>query len=150
MYHTLIRSKVRDVFKRLSHGDYEPVLASLAPNFEHWFIGDHALSGLRTSQAITRAWYERLYRIFPDLRFDLHRIVVQGAPWDTTVTIEWTDHFTLHTGKQGSNFGVHIIRFKWAQAVSVRVYCDTQLLSDNLAIQAQNGVKDAALSPLIG
>ncbi len=150
MYHFIMRSKVRDVFKSLGHGDYSPVLSSLAPNFEHWFIGDHALSGLRTSLPVTRAWYERLYKIFPDLRFELKNIVVQGWPWDTTVTVEWDDRFTLRTGEHGSNCGVHIVHFKWAKADSVRIYCDTKLLMENLAIQTENGIGDAAMTPLIG
>jgi len=150
MYHAIMKSKVRGVFKSLSNGNFAPVLSSLAPKFEHWFSGDHALSGLRTSMSITRAWYERLYRIFPDLHFDLNHMVVQGGPWDTTVTIQWTDHFTLRTGEQRSNCGAHIIHFKWAKADSVRVYCDTKLLLDSLAVQSQNGVADAAMSPLTG
>ena len=150
MYHAIMRSKVRGVFEALSRGDYQPVLASLAPQFEHWFVGTHALAGLRTSLSVTKAWYERLYRIFPDLRFDLNRVVSQGTPWDTTVTIEWTDHFTLRTGEKRSNCGVHIIRFRWTKAVSVRIYCDTALLIENLALQSQHGVEEAKLLPLIG
>jgi ketosteroid isomerase-like protein len=150
VYHAIMRSKIKDVFKSLSRGDYQPVLSSLAPNFEHWFIGDHALSGLRTSMPVTRAWYERLYKIFPDLRFELINIVVQGTPWDTTVMIEWMDLFTLRNGRQGSNVGVHIIHFKWAKADSVRIYCDTKLLIESLEVQSVHGVEDARQLPLIG
>jgi ketosteroid isomerase-like protein len=150
VYHAIMRSKIKDVFKSLSRGDYQPVLSSLAPNFEHWFIGDHALSGLRTSMPVTRAWYERLYKIFPDLRFELINIVVQGTPWDTTVMIERMDLFTLRNGRQGSNVGVHIIHFKWAKADSVRIYCDTKLLIESLEVQSVHGVEDARQLPLIG
>jgi ketosteroid isomerase-like protein len=150
MYHAIVRSKVHSVFNSLGHGDYEPVLSSLASQFEHWFIGDHALSGTRTSISVTRAWYERLYRIFPDLRFELKAITLSGPPWNTTVTIEWADFFTLKNGRQGSNCGVHIIRFKWTSAVSVRIYCDTELLIENLKIQAGAGVADAGLPALVG
>jgi ketosteroid isomerase-like protein len=100
MYHAIMRSKIRDVFKSLSQGNYDPVLSSLAPNFEHWFIGNHALSGLRTSMPVTHAWYERLYKILPDLRFELTNAVVQGTPWDTAVTVEWKDFFTLKNEAQ--------------------------------------------------
>jgi ketosteroid isomerase-like protein len=150
MYHAIMRSKVKDVFKSLSHGDYQPVLSSLAPNFEHWFIGNHALSGLRTSMPVTRAWYERLYKIFPDLRFELTNIVIKGSPWGTTVTIEWRDFFTLRNGRQGSNCGVHIVHFKWAKIDSLRIYCDTKLLIESLEIQSTHGVEDAGQLPLIG
>ncbi|HCR72831.1 MAG TPA: hypothetical protein DIW23_15410 [Anaerolineae bacterium] len=150
MYHAIMRSKIKDVFASLSQADYTPVLSSLAPNFEHWFIGNHALSGLRTSMLVTRAWYERLYKILPDLRFELTNIIVQGTPWDTTVTIEWKDFFTLRNGKQASNCGVHIIHFKWARADSIRIYCDTKLLIEYLEIQSAHGVEEASKLPLVG
>ena len=150
MYHAIIRSKVRDVFNQLNKGKYDLVFASLAPNFEHWFIGDHALSGLRTSLPITRQWYERLFRIFPNIHFDLKAVVVQGWPWDTTVTIEWDDSYILLNGERRWNCGVHIVHFKWAKADSIHIYCDTELLLKNMAIQGQAGVKDVSLPPLIG
>ncbi len=83
------------MFNALNNGNYEPVFDSLVPKFEHWFIGEHALSGLRTSLSVTRQWYERLYKIFPNIHFYLKNIAVQGAPWDTTVTVEWDDSYTL-------------------------------------------------------
>lgn len=150
MYHAIMRSKVCDVFDQLNHGNYEPIFASLAPKFEHWFIGEHALSGLRTSLPVTRTWYERLYRIFPNIYFDLKKVVVQGMPWDTTVLVEWNDSYTLLNGEKRANLGVHVIHFKWAKADSIRIYCDTALLLDNMAIQAQAGVDEVALPPLIG
>ena len=150
MYHTIMRSKVRDVFDQLNEGKYDLIFASLAPKFEHWLIGDHALSGLRTSLLVTRQWYERLYRIFPNIHFDLKKIIVQGTPWDTTVTVEWDDSYILLNGEKRTNLGVHIIHFKWFKADSIRVYCDTKLLLENLAIQAKGGVEDVALPPLIG
>ena len=150
MYHSLIRSKVRDVFAQLNNGKYDMVFASLASKFEHWFIGEHALSGLRTSLPITRQWYERLFKIFPNIHFDLKNIVVQGAPWDTTITVEWDDSYTLLNGEKRWNLGVHIIHFKWFKADSIRIYCDTKLLLDNLAIQAKGGVDEVSKPPLIG
>ncbi|MBK9925840.1 MAG: nuclear transport factor 2 family protein [Anaerolineales bacterium] len=150
MYHAIMRSKVREVFDQLNEGKYDLILTNLAPKFEHWFIGEHALSGLRTSLPVTRQWYERLYQIFPNIHFDIKNIVVQGAPWDTTVTVEWDDSYTLLNGKKRSNLGVHIIHFKWFKADSIRIYCDTKLLLANLAIQAEGGVADVALPPLIG
>jgi len=150
MYHAIMHSKVKEVFDELNNGNYEPIFASLAPKFKHWFIGDHALSGLRTSLPVTRQWYERLYRIFPNIHFDVKNIVVQGMPWDTTVTVEWDDSYTLLNGEKRSNLGVHIIHFKWAKADSIRIYCDTKLLLENLGIQSQGGIEEATSPPLIG
>ena len=150
MYHAIMRSKIREVFDQLNKGNYEPILVSLAPKFEHWFIGEHVLSGLRTSLPVTRKWYERLYRIFPNIHFDLKNIVVQGMPWNTTALVEWNDSYTLLNGEKRANLGAHVIHFKWAKADSIRIYCDTKLLLENLAIQKQGGIAEVDLPPLVG
>ena len=68
-----------------------PVLASFAPRFEHAFLGEHALGGARHTLSATRRWYERLYRLLPDIRFDLRSIAVSGPPWNTTVVVDWDE-----------------------------------------------------------
>lgn len=138
------------MFQELNRGNYEPVLKAFARDFEHWFIGQHALSGVRRTLPVTRQWYERLYRIFPDIRFELLNITVSGWPWDTQVTVEWKDHFTLHNGVKGANGGVHLIRLKWGQCTSLRIYCDTHLLKENLTVQFNGGIEDAGCGPLQG
>ena len=148
MYHSIVRKIIKNLFMELNKGNYEPVLNTLGKNFEHWFSGDHALSGHRTTMPVTRAWYERLYKIFPELHFDLHEVVVNGWPWDTRVAVEWTEPYFLN-GVPGANRGTHFIRLKWGKGVSVRIYCDTQLLRENLAIQHANGIPEAAAAPLI-
>lgn len=150
MYYMIVRAKIRGLFDSLNNGDYEPILATFAPKFEHWFIGTHALSGLRTSMPVTRAWYERLFRIFPNIHFDLHNVAVSGWPWNTVVTVEWTDTYTLLNGEKRSNCGVHLIQLVWGRGVSLHVYCDTKLLLENLAIQESGGIHEAAFAALNG
>lgn len=149
MYHSIVRNIIKKLFNELNKGNYEPVLNTLGKNFEHCFAGDHALSGRRTTMPVTRAWYERLYKIFPNLHFDLHNVVVSGWPWDTRVAVEWSEPYILN-GVPGANGGTHFIQLKWGKGVSVRIYCDTHLLLDNLAIQHTNGIAEAAYAPLIG
>jgi ketosteroid isomerase-like protein len=151
MYHAIVSSRINKLFDALNRGDYEPVLATCAGEFEHWFIGrDHALAGRRTTLPVTRKWYERLFAIFPNIHFDIQRIIVCGWPWDTTVTVEWSDSYTLLNGEKRHNCGVHVIRLKWGKGVSVRIYCDTQLLLENLAVQQHGGIEQAAAAPLVG
>lgn len=149
MYHAVIRAIVKNLFRALNKGDYEPILAGFAPEFEHWFVGTHALSGLRTSMPTTRAWYERLLKIFPNIKFDIRNIVVSGWPWNTLVAVEWTDSYTLLNGEKRTNCGVHMIRLVWGKGVSVHIYCDTELLLENLAIQKAGGIGEASYAPLI-
>lgn len=149
MYHAVIRAIVKNLFRALNKGDYEPILAGFAPEFEHWFVGTHALSGLRTSMPTTRAWYERLLKVFPNIKFDIRNIVVSGWPWNTLVAVEWTDSYTLLNGEKRTNCGVHMIRLVWGKGVSVHIYCDTELLLENLAIQKAGGIGEASYAPLI-
>lgn len=149
MYHAIVRHKVAGIFKALNKGNYEPVLRMTARHFEHRFAGEHALSGCRTDLDLTRTWYERLFRIFPNLRFQVQNIVINGWPWNTTVAVEWTDSYTLLNGESRSNSGVHFIRLKWGRGVSVRIYCDTEQLLQNLAIQHRGGIADAVMEPLV-
>src|ERR1700729_824177 len=69
-YHAIVRRRIRALFAAVNDGNTEPVLASFAPRFEHAFLGEHALGGARHTLPATRRWYERLYRLLPDIRFD--------------------------------------------------------------------------------
>jgi ketosteroid isomerase-like protein len=80
MYHAIVEKRVRTLFDAVNRGDAEPVLCSFSQRFEHLFLGEnHALSGSRHTLALTRAWYERLYRLLPDIEFEVFRVWVSGA-----------------------------------------------------------------------
>jgi hypothetical protein len=98
--------------------------------------------------ALTRAWYQRLYRIFPNIQFQIQDIAISGWPWNTLVTVEWTDSYMLLNGEKRHNRGVHLIRLRWGKGTSVRIYCDTRLLQENLAIQLNGGISEAVAPPL--
>ncbi len=66
MYRRFAERKVRETFRQLSEGDYEPSVAQMAPDLTHVFPGDHALGGVRRSREGMRRWFARLYAIFPD------------------------------------------------------------------------------------
>jgi ketosteroid isomerase-like protein len=91
MYHAIVRRRVVALFAAVSKGDARPVLEGLAPHFEHFFLGDHALGGSRFTLEKTRMWYERLYRLLPDISFDLRAIRISGPPWNTLVAVDWLE-----------------------------------------------------------
>lgn len=91
MYKAVVRRKVRALFDAVNRGDAEPVLAAFAPQFEHAFLGQSALGGARHTLATPRVWYQRLYRLLPDIHFDLRSIVVSGGPWNTVVIVDWDE-----------------------------------------------------------
>ena len=56
MYHAIVRRRVVGLFAAVSNGNARPVLEGLAPRFEHFFLGDHALGGSRFTLEKTRLW----------------------------------------------------------------------------------------------
>lgn len=85
MYHGIVRARVRALFDAVNRGDAQPVIAARA-NLSDRFGDGHALfGGSRTPLAAVRDWYGRLYRLRPDIHFDLERIDVAGPPWNTVV-----------------------------------------------------------------
>jgi ketosteroid isomerase-like protein len=148
IYASIVERKLRKAFAALNRGDHAPILASFGAPIEHAFFGQHALGGSRRSMADIEPWYRRLKRIFPDLRFEIDAVAVSGAPWNTVALVEWRDHFTLPDGSRRGNQGVHALRLRWGKVVSLRVYCDTQLLEQVLADMAAQGRVEARMAPI--
>jgi ketosteroid isomerase-like protein len=97
---------VRILFETINNGNAQPVIAGFAQKFEHVFIGDHALGGTRQDVGAAAAWYQRLFRLLPDIQFQLHRIDVQGPPWKTLAVVEWTETNSGTDGVKTSARGV--------------------------------------------
>lgn len=148
MYHFVVRSKLRRAFRDINAGAYEGIVAQFAPRHRHTMYGRHALAGERRTMRSTTLWYERLQRLLPDLRFDVRRIAVTGWPWNTTATVDWTDHFTLPDGSRGSNQGVHVFGLRWGKVHSLAIHCDTARLQGYCERMAGLGVKEALADPI--
>ena len=148
MYHAIVRSKVRKLFEALGRQDVDYVVAGVAPRFEHIFSGDHTLGGTRHTRPAIRAWFERLFRVLPGLRFEIRHIAVSGTPWNTTVVVEWRDYATLADGTPYVNDGAHAIQLRWGKVVVLHAYLDTQVIIDAMRSMAAAGVSEA-LAPRI-
>jgi ketosteroid isomerase-like protein len=146
----IVKKNVTSVFNRLNKGDYQYALSGIGTTIEHRFAGGHCLGGKRTSTEALRLWFERLFRLFPHLQFEMHTIAASGWPWDTTVVVEWTDRATPADKTDYVNSGVHVIRMRWGKVVSIHAYLDTQVLIDTLTRMAVNGIEEAKAPPIIG
>lgn len=147
MYHAIVKRKLRRAFEAINGGRYHEILPEFGAHHRHVLFGSHALGGERVELEATRAWYERLSRLFPDLKFTIDRIAVAGFPWDTTAMVEWTDSFSV--GKErGANQGVHVFRLRWGKVVELRIHCDTSKLERYLAEKASHGQNEALASPI--
>jgi ketosteroid isomerase-like protein len=148
VYHAIVRRTVLKLFDHVSRGNAEPFLQSLAPQFEHQFAGDTALGGSRTSLSATRRWYERLYRLLPDISFDVETIFVSGGPWRTLVIAEWTETNSGTDGVRTFNHGIHALQLKWGRVVRVFIYPDTVGLKATLDRLVLAGNAEAGAPPI--
>jgi ketosteroid isomerase-like protein len=149
MYHAHVRAQVRQLFRAVNRGNAEPVLRLFGRRFEHDFPGDHALGGRRTTLAATRRWYARLYRLLPDIHFDLRDIWVGGGPWNTIVVIEWDEANSGTDGIRTTNRGIHILHLRWGRATRLLIWPDTVLLKATLDRLAAAGNAEAHAAPII-
>jgi ketosteroid isomerase-like protein len=150
VYHALVRRRVRGVFDSLSRGDYTTALNGVADDVHHVFAGDHALGGERHSRAAMESWFERLYRLFPELSFEVLEVVAKGWPWHTSIAVEWSARVTPREGSPYTNDAAHFIRMRWGRVVYVHAYEDSQKVARACSHMAANGIAEAAAEPITG
>ena len=147
MYHFIVRRRAAAAFGALSRGEWQPLARMTAEDVHHVFPGDHALGGERHSREALVRWFERLYRVFPDITFTVKRVVSRGWPWSTWVAVEWSDR-TRAGGY--ANDGAHWIHLRWGRATYIHAYLDTQSLAAECERVAAGGVPEAAADPIRG
>ena len=150
MYHAIVRRRVVGLFAAVSKGDAHPVLDGLAPRFEHFFLGDHALGGSRFTLEKTRLWYERLYRLLPDISFDLRAIRISGPPWNTLVAVDWLENNSGTDGFRTFTPGVHVVRLAWGRMTYIGIYPDTVGVVTTLQRLSRAGVAEATAEKIEG
>ena len=149
MYHTVVKRLVRARFEHaLSEGDHEAMVARAAPGVVQVFPGRGALAGTRRSRDDLRAWFERLFRLFPRLRFAVDDITVAGGPWRTLVTVRWRNRGEAGDGKPYENAGCEVIEMRWGRVTWVGAYLDTEAVSEALERMAAAGIEEAAAPPI--
>ena len=149
MYRRLAARRVRHVFDRLSAGDYETALAALAPDVHHRFAGKHPLGGERHDAEAVRRWFERLFRLFPELRFTVTRTAVSGWPWDLTVAVDWRADVVPALGPSYVNVGAHVLRVRRGRVACLHAYEDSQAVAAACAWMADGGIEEAAAPPVV-
>ena len=146
MYKTIVTRKSAAVFAALNRGDAGPLIEGLDRDIEHVMFGTHALSGERHQHHSVVSWYERLFRLLPDLHFDIDSVTVMGPPWRTTVAVQWRER---SLGGSYVNQGVNLIKLRWGRVQVIRIYCDTQHLAQMLDRLAGDGIAEASAAPIL-
>ena len=149
MYRAFVRRRLKQTFLgELSRGDYRAVVRRTAPGVVHSFPGESALAGTRRSREALEAWFERLFRLVPVLRFSVEEIVVTGWPWRTVVAVRWTNRGEAADGGPYVNSGCEVFEIRWGRATRLVQYLDTQVVHETLERLAAAGVEEAAAPPL--
>jgi ketosteroid isomerase-like protein len=150
MYKAIVRRRARAIFANLSRGDWQALMRDTHPHVHHVFPGDNALGGERHTREAMARWFERVFRLFPSLEFEVQRVAVDGWPWDTAVAVEWTEVTTPAAGEPYSNEGTHWIRLRWGKATYVHAYIDTKNVTEACERMAAAGIEEAAAAPITG
>jgi ketosteroid isomerase-like protein len=148
MYHRIVASKVRRAFAEISAGNWEAMVAGMAPEFSYRFYGDHALSGERHTHEALRAWWQRCFRLLPETRFEVREVLVAGWPWNTRVATDVRVDVGLADGTRYQNVVHQFLRMRWGKITEVRTLEDTAVLANALDRLYTAGIEEAHAAPI--
>ena len=150
MYHTIVRQVIRQGFQHLNQGNYDALLKQFSPDVHYLFEGKHAMGGERHSLSAVRQWFQRVFRLFPCLQFEVERVVVTGWPWDTTAAVQLRVAGQLRDGQPYKNALVQFLKLRWGKVVDVYTLENLQALTAALDALAAQGVNEATAAPIEG
>jgi ketosteroid isomerase-like protein len=148
VYKRIVAAKVRGAFAQISAGNWEPMISSMAPEFTYRFYGDHAISGERHTCAALRMWWQRIFRILPDPRFEVQEVIVSGWPWNTRVAASVVVSAPLPDGSRYENIIHQFLHLRWARITEIRTLEDTVRLQRALDVVAASGNEEAHAPPI--
>jgi ketosteroid isomerase-like protein len=132
MYKLIVRQIVRRKFRRLSAGDYEPIVKQFGPRSRFLFAGDHALGGERHGREGVREWFRQMLALFPGISIEPREVLVNGWPWNTVVATHLFVHAPLPGGHEYDNEGMQLLRLRWGRVVEDLIFEDTAKLDGEL------------------
>jgi ketosteroid isomerase-like protein len=147
MYRMIVAHQVRKAWAHLADRDYDYVLDQFSPSFEYTFVGDHALGGTRHTRESMTGWFERLFELFPGIRFEVADVLVRGWPWRTRVVVLLNVSAEV-AGEPYRNEVAQTIELRWGRITRIRTLEDTQKLSRALQRLAEAGVEQAELAAI--
>ena len=147
MYRRIVEARVRKAWRQLARGNYDYVLDQFARDFEYSFAGDHALGGTRHSREAMTGWFERLFELFPGIRFEVADVLVKGWPRRTRVVV-LVDVATEVAGEPYTNEVAQTLELRWGRITRIRTLEDTQKLARALQRLSEAGVPEASLAAI--
>jgi ketosteroid isomerase-like protein len=92
-------------------------------------------------------WFQRLFRLFPDIHFTVRDVVVAGWPWRTRAVALVAVRAELD-GAPYTNEVAQTLELRWGRIVGVVTLEDTAKLSRALDALRAAGVDEAAAAPI--
>ncbi len=148
MYHRFVAGRVRAAFAAINAGNWESMIAGMAPTFTYRFYGDHALSGERHTAAALRLWWQRIERLLPGTVFRVEDVLVAGWPWSTHIATRVSVDAGLPDGSRYGNVVMQFMRMRWGKITEVRTLEDTEVLARALDRLAAGGIAEAHAAPI--
>jgi ketosteroid isomerase-like protein len=152
MYRFLVRRRIKWLFAEANRGNWTAIVDGLSEQFTYRFVGDTPLGGVRTTRAAMIAWWERLYRLFPDAKFKVEMIVIEGPPWNTRimtyVKILATQPSCANGSKPYENEFMQLMQLRWGRITSVVTIEDTLRFAALLPKLSTAGIADATALPI--
>jgi len=129
LYGWAVRSMLRRNLARLWAGDPEPLLAAYAEDIHFVFPGRSSWAADVHGKQAVRRWLERFVRV--GLRFEVHEILLDGPPWDTTACLWFTDRLASPDGQEVyENRGTIVAKIAWGKVRYYEVNEDTQKVEE--------------------
>lgn len=148
MYKRIVRRKLEATFAAASERDPTPMLDTLASSFSYRFAGTNALSGVRTTRGDVAAWWERIFSLFPGVRFSVLDAVVSGPPWRTLLATHVVLTAPRDDGSVYRNEFMQLMRLRWGKATDILTVEDTGRCDDELDDRAAAGHLLAHAAPI--
>lgn len=147
MYHAIVKRQYRRAWKAMNAHDYRAIIDQFAPRFRMTFIGDTTLGGTRTTRESMAAWFERLFRLFPDASFEMREVAIDGPPWRTRVAGLFTLRATVQ-GEPYENVFTQFVTLRYGRIAWYEVYEDS-LRFANLCERIAPEVPEALAAPIV-
>jgi ketosteroid isomerase-like protein len=90
VYGRVVEPLVRSGFERLNRRDVTGLLERYADDAHFVFQGDHALAADVHSKQEIAEWFERLFARVPDMKWEVHEVLVSGPPWRLGICTRYT------------------------------------------------------------
>ena len=148
MYHAIVARKTRAIFAAINRGDPGPMLDALSSRFRYRFEGATCLGGERTTREAMERWWARLYRLFPETKFEVRDVLVSGWPWSTRIATYLAFRANLPTIGPYENVVVQMVRMRWGRIDEIHTLEDSLRCWRTLQVLAEQGNTEANAAPI--